>query len=727
MPIAAHAKHATAAAQASDWPQLPPTKSPQTILVVDDRSINRDFLVSLLKHFGYIMCEAESAEQAWEMAVRGGLDLIITDVHMNGMDGYTLLEKLAVHPETANIPAIVYSAAYRNPDFERFVSSHQLYAVLNKPSAPEVIVEAVHAALGTAVTQPLPFNQNHRSTTLIEIMQDLAEAVEPASLMQTLCKSAVGLLNARSGFVYLLDRGEGQPAQMFSAIPSDMPELEPMDGPKLGTTLAQIISGHSIGHFRHIKPKDWGFPYSEKEVSCLLCIPIFTSARDYGCMCLVGKVGNDDFTENDERLAQTLTSHAAMLYENAVCFDEIQKLAAQLASEVEERKRAEEDLERMRKEQVRLRDEFLSHVSHELRSPVMAVQQFLEILREGTAGEINSQKREYIDIAHRNTEQLNTMISDLLEVTRIQVGKLRVDPNTMPVGEVLQEAVTSAQPAAGQRQIKLQLDLPSTLPLVIADRSRVRQIATNLVDNALKFTSEQGSVTVKARVDPAAPDFVRISVSDTGCGLAPEEMSKVFERHYQVSGRDCAARKGLGLGLCICKELVTLQGGQIEVQSQPNKGSEFSFTLPIFSIGNLLTPILGNNDGIQKLVVLTVEIATGRGTEDKDLLLAARETIERCVLPDLDVVLPGSYTTRQGRMFIIIAKTDQDGACVMAKRVEDQLKRNPRLADTSCGPVLWHSVVEIRIPGDGLSESSHLAIAVGRIDAELAAIIAQRN
>src|ERR1041385_6790761 len=87
MPIAAHAKHATAAAQASDWPQLPPTKSPQTILVVDDRSINRDFLVSLLKHFGYIMCEAESAEQAWEMAVRGGLDLIITDVHMNGMDG----------------------------------------------------------------------------------------------------------------------------------------------------------------------------------------------------------------------------------------------------------------------------------------------------------------------------------------------------------------------------------------------------------------------------------------------------------------------------------------------------------------------------------------------------------------------------------------------------------------------------------------------------------------
>src|ERR1051325_12097 len=109
--MAAHAKSATTAVSDEASSQLLPVKTPQTILVVDDRPINRDFLVSLLKHFGYKMREAESAEQAWGMAVSGGVDLIITDVHMNGMNGYMLLEKLAAHPDTSHIPPIAYTPA----------------------------------------------------------------------------------------------------------------------------------------------------------------------------------------------------------------------------------------------------------------------------------------------------------------------------------------------------------------------------------------------------------------------------------------------------------------------------------------------------------------------------------------------------------------------------------------------------------------------------------------
>lgn len=720
-----HADNATAPAQkqvAANAVQ----DTQKTILVVDDRPINRDFLVSLLKHFGYKMREAESAEQAWGIAVSGGIDLIITDVHMNGMDGYTLLEKLAAHPDTTHVPAIVYSAAYKNPDFERFVNAHQIYAALTKPSAPEAIVEAVYAALGTPFTRTLPSNESHRVTTLIEIMQDLAEGVEPDALMQVFCKSATGLLNAKAGFVYLLGRGE-RPPQTFSSGPKDMPVLESMDESMLGSTLTQIISRHSIGRFRNVKPRHWGLPFSEQEVSCLLCVPVFTASHDYGCLCLVGKIGSDDFAEDDERLAVTLTSHLATLYENAVYFGDLQVLASRLSYEVEERKRTEEELERSRKDQVRLRDEFLSHVSHELRSPVMAVQQFLEILQDGTAGEISPQQREYVDIALRNVSQLNTMIGDLLETTRIQAGKLRVDPGTISLAEVLQETVSSIRPAAGQRHIELNLDLPPTLPLVIADRSRVRQIVTNLLDNAIKFTSEYGSVTVHARVDSTTPAFVRVVVSDTGCGLSPEEMSKVFERHYQVPGHDCAARKGLGLGLWICKELVTLQGGQIEVQSQAKTGSDFSFTLPIFSLSNLLTPILSGNGSIGCVVVLTVEVATRNIEEDKDLLQATRETIERCILPDLDVVLPGSYATRQGRMFVVIAHADEWGAQVMSKRIEDQLKRNLRPADGQDSPVPRFVVVDLPAQDVHSIESNHLEKAVAHVDAELTAMIAQRS
>lgn len=701
--------------------------APQTILVVDDRPINRDFLVSLLRHFGYKLREAESAEQAWDMAVAGGLDLIITDAHMNGMDGFTLIEKLAAHPDTSHIPAIVYTAAYKNPDFARFVKAHQKYAVLTKPSAPEAIVEAVHAALGAAGSGTLPSTGSYRNATLIEIMQDLGEEVEPDRLLQMFCKSAAGLLNAKAGFVYSLGRGEGKPARMFSTASNGPLALESMDALKIASTMTQIISGHATGRFRRIKPRDWGLPFGEQEVSCLLAVPVFTAVYNFGCLCLVGKIGDDDFAEDDERLAVTLASLLARLYEHAVSFGEIQDLASRLAYEVEERKRADEELERTRKEQIRLRDEFFSHVSHELRSPVMAVQQFLEILEDGTAGAVNSQQREYIQIALRNINQLNTMISDLLEVTRIQVGKLRISVATMSLSEVLEEAISSARPAAAQRRIDLSLDLPSTLPLVIADRSRVRQIATNLLDNAIKFTSEHGSVAVKVHVDEKMPAFVRVVVSDTGCGLSPEEMSKVFERHYQAPSRDFAARKGLGLGLCICKELVTLQGGQIEVQSRPGRGSDFSFTLPIFSARNLLNPILSKNASIRNVVVLTVELITSNVEGDDDLLLAARQTLETCILPDLDVLLPGSYATQRGRMFVVIAATDPHGAQVMTTRIEGQLKHNLRLDDGQDRLVLRSVNVDLPAHEADSLEPDRLGAAVARIDTEVAGIIAQRN
>jgi CheY-like chemotaxis protein len=157
-----------------------------TILVVDDRPINRDFLVSLLKHFGYQMREAESAEQAWGMAVSGGLDLIITDVHMNGMDGFALLEKLAADPATSQIPAIVYTAAYKNTDLDRLATAKRPYMLLTKPSTPEVIVDKVQSLLGShsepvfsASGGPGP-GESYRAAALVEVIQDLAEVRNPS-------------------------------------------------------------------------------------------------------------------------------------------------------------------------------------------------------------------------------------------------------------------------------------------------------------------------------------------------------------------------------------------------------------------------------------------------------------------------------------------------------------------------------------------------------------------
>jgi len=563
-------------------------KARSTILVVDDRPINRDFLSTLLKYFGYSIIEAASAEQASEIAATGFVDLIISDVYMPGMDGFALLEKLRSEPATSNVPVIFYTAAYKTADDSVVSRARGAFAVLTKPSTPEEIVSTVRSAL-RANTPLIPLSVNVSSgqadpqyAALVEIMLDLAGERLPTRLMQTCCDSAKALLNASQSLLYVLPSGKERQAQTFYSASSNGHKPEPVDELRLGAALGRLIAGRRPVRFCQIDGKEFGLGSANGKTVTLLCLPIFTNTHDYGCLCLLDKIKALDFSDEDERLGVTLTSQLAMVYENAVFYQQIQDSAARLAYEMEERKRAEEDLDRSRKEQIRLKDQFLSQVSHELRSPVMAAQQFVEILLEGIAGEINGEQREYLNIALRNVNELNSMIGDLLEATRIENGKLRVDLRSILLPEVVKEAVESARPFAQERQIALSLEAP-VLPPVLADRSRVREIVTNLLDNALKFTPPQGAVGVHVAMDDQDPRFVRVKVTDTGCGINADDLGKVFDRHYQGSGNDCMARKGLGLGLHICKELVTLQRGQILVTSDGNAGSTFSFTLPLSS------------------------------------------------------------------------------------------------------------------------------------------------
>jgi signal transduction histidine kinase len=247
------------------------------------------------------------------------------------------------------------------------------------------------------------------------------------------------------------------------------------------------------------------------------------------------------------------------------------------------RKRLEEVLEQIRQDQMRFKDEFLSHVSHELRSPLTAIKQFTNILLGGLAGELNKEQREYQQIVLRNIRQLQSMIDDLLEVTRLETGKLTVEPERLSVLMAVTDSFNTLEGSARGKRITLSYDLPANLPSAHADQTRVRQILIILLDNAIKFTPEGGSVTIRACLYEKDPRFVLMEVSDTGVGISTEITEEIFERLYQVSERTEASRKGLGLGLYICKELVMRQGGRIWATRRRPKGSTFSFTLPVFS------------------------------------------------------------------------------------------------------------------------------------------------
>jgi signal transduction histidine kinase len=343
-----------------------------------------------------------------------------------------------------------------------------------------------------------------------------------------------------------------------------------------------------------------------------------------------------------------------------------------------ERHRMQTETDLIRTQQIQFKDEFLSHVSHELRSPLSAIRQFVTILLDGLAGELQPEQHEYMGIVLRNVKQLQAMINDLLEVTRVQAGKLMIEPQRTSISDAIAYAVATLQGAATAKGIVLSSDMERQLPWVCTDPTRLRQILIILVDNAIKFTPANGEVKIQACVFDKDPSLLVLEVSDSGCGISPDMTERIFERLFQTSDPSLEGRKGLGLGLYICKELVTRQGGQIWAKSTPGQGSVFSVTLPIFSLPTLISPAFrkqGRASGPVTLVVTEIGSQSGWLSDDvrAEQSHGVREVLQRCLHSHLDVLLPKMGVAGAVELFFMVAMTDAIGGEAISKRIQEQL------------------------------------------------------
>ncbi|MBV9573229.1 MAG: PAS domain S-box protein [Acidobacteriales bacterium] len=255
---------------------------------------------------------------------------------------------------------------------------------------------------------------------------------------------------------------------------------------------------------------------------------------------------------------------------------EIRRLNQKLEKRVEERttqlEAANKHLAGHLTDQIRFKDEFLSHVSHELRSPLTAIKQFTSILREGMAGALSAEQKGFLDIVFRNIVQLQAMIDDLLEISRMESGKLTMHPVTMSVLDAVTDACDTLRLSAAAKGVTLAWDPPSGLPSITADPTRLRQILIILIDNAVKFTPPGGAIKIEVRFAPDDPQFLVVEISDSGCGMSAEASNKVFERLYQVSDSG-QTRKGLGTRL-IHLQRVGRPAGRPNMGSQPAAGRQ---------------------------------------------------------------------------------------------------------------------------------------------------------
>jgi signal transduction histidine kinase len=349
-----------------------------------------------------------------------------------------------------------------------------------------------------------------------------------------------------------------------------------------------------------------------------------------------------------------------------------------------ERHRMQAETDLIRTHQMQFKDEFLSHVSHELRSPLTAVRQFVTILLDGLAGELNPEQRQYLEIVLRNVKQLHSMINDLFEVSGVQAGKLKIEPQCTSVSDAVAYTVNTLQGAAASKGIILSSDIDRKLPSICADPARVRQILIILGDNAIKFTPQNGTVKIQTRIFEEDPDFLLLEVSDSGCGIDPDMTERIFERLFQASDPASADHNGLGLGLYICKDLVTRQGGKIWAHSAPGQGSVFSVTFPIFSLPKLLAPAFSEERQTQRPITLVVsEIGSQTGWLSNearaDHCRGIREVLRGSLYSDLDILLPKMDSAGPAELFFIVAITDGIGGEAICKRIRKQLESYERL------------------------------------------------
>jgi signal transduction histidine kinase len=353
--------------------------------------------------------------------------------------------------------------------------------------------------------------------------------------------------------------------EMHAVAPESQKTFSQGAPPSLDTPMGEaILTGRP---FIRRSPKDFTYPiefemHQAGGYNSAMFVPLKSKGRVVGSLNL-GSNREDNFSEKELEIAQRIAEHMSVVVENAVLY--------------EESRQSEEALRRLNKqleEANRHKSEFLANLSHELRTPLNAILGASELLGDELFGTLNGKQAEYIVDIHDAGEHLLSLINDVLDLSKVEAGKLELEPSFIRLHPLMESSATIVRERAASKSLKFHLVPPAEDIVFYADERKVKQIIYNLLSNAVKFTPEGGRVVFNAHQDGDEVVFV---VEDTGPGVAKEWKERVFEDFFQAPGN----QEGTGLGLAVSKRLVELHGGRIWLESESSQGSLFLFTIPI--------------------------------------------------------------------------------------------------------------------------------------------------
>ena len=575
------------------------------ILMVDDSPTNLLALETILEGPDRNLVRATSGDEALRYLLNDEVAVILLDVYMPGIDGLETAALIRGREKSRDIPIIFLTAdSTGNRHIARGYSLGAVDYIL-KPVEPDILRSKVavfvelfkkteeikrQAELLHEKNLELENANLERLGMLIELGQQLAAEHDPSRVLEKFCHAARDIIGAAHTCVGVIDNHAQSP--FFCSSNQGTTIYDAADAPQVDEELVATL----MKERRPVRLSEADelletarLPAHNVAARSFLGTPIFSSTQVYGWLYLTDKIGAEEFSEADERLAVTLSTQVAVAYENARLYTEAQRHAAELQQEIAERKQAEEERARMLvREQAaraeaeaanRTKDEFLATLSHELRTPLTAILGWSHLLRTSKFDQANVARA--LETIERNARSQSQLIDDLLDVSRIITGKLRLDARETELVGIIEAAIDSTRPAAAAKTIRFEVELDRAASRVTGDANRLQQVFWNLFSNAVKFTPEGGRVTVRLeRVDGQA----RVIVSDTGQGINPQFLPFIFDRFRQADGSTTRKHGGLGLGLAIVRHLVELHRGSISVHSDGiDHGATFTILLPLLS------------------------------------------------------------------------------------------------------------------------------------------------
>lgn len=542
---------------------------PVNVLLVDDRPEQLLVLESVLADLGQNLIKVSSGREALRYLLQNDCAVILLDVNMPGMDGFETAALIRQRERTAHTP-IIFMTAYTETD-THITEGYSLGAVdyIHTPVVPDVLRSKVGALVDlfqkTEQVKRLLLEEQHRAIQLSQLTAAslwINSQLNLDRMLETVTEHARKIIGAHQAVTILDADPNVLPVSHAVSLSSkylvEASALKATDSATFNPLAIRIERPVRLTQAELERHPAWRFQMEAQDHQPPLCgwLSAPLTGRDARLMGFIRLSDKEEgeFSEQDETLLVQLTQTASIAIENTLFRDA--------------------------REANRLKDEFLAMLAHELRNPLAPILNAVELMRlQGLPDPGLEQAR---DVIERQTQHLSRLVDDLLDVSRITRGKIELRKTDVDLADVVADAVTASQHHIQKRNHQLEVSLPSEPLYVEADPTRLSQVMTNLLKNAAKFTEPGGRIELTATCEG---NSAVIAIRDTGIGIAPQLLPRIFDLFVQADHSLARVQGGLGIGLTLVRTLVELHGGSVTAHSSGlGQGSEFIVRLPLTAV-----------------------------------------------------------------------------------------------------------------------------------------------